>query len=73
MRQVIYPNLESELSRIGLSKVALARIINISVTSIYSKFNGKSEFNLGEMKNISHCLETMTDKELTLDYLFERN
>jgi hypothetical protein len=37
---------------------------------MYSKTNGKTEFNLGEMQAIASCLETMTAQKLTLDYLF---
>lgn len=69
---ILFPNLEAELSRVGLSKTALAQIIGVSNGSLYSKINGKTEFNLGEMQSIANCLETMTEQKLTLDYLFKR-
>lgn len=66
----LFPNLEAELARANLSKPALAQIIGIACGSMYSKINGKTEFNLGEMQSIANCLETMTAQKLTLDYLF---
>ena len=68
----LFPNLEAELARANLSKPALAQIIGIACGSMYSKINGKTEFNLGEMQAIANCLETMTDQKLTLDYLFNK-
>lgn len=72
--KVLFPNLEAELARANLSKPALAQIIGIALGSMYSKMNGKTEFNLGEMQAIARCLETMLgpDKKLTLDYLFSK-
>lgn len=70
--KVLFPNLEAELARANLSKPALAQIIGIAIGSMYSKFNGKTEFNLGEMQAIAKCLETMTAQDLTLDYLFSK-
>lgn len=73
MDKIIFPNLEAELSRVGLSKPALAKIISVSVTTLYSKINGSRDFNLGEMRDITETLETMSGQELTLDYLFHKN
>lgn len=70
--KLLFPNLEAELSRANLSKPALAQIIGIAQGSMYSKINGKTEFNLGEMQAIANCLETMTEQKLTLDYLFSK-
>lgn len=71
-KDILFSNLEAELSRAGLSKVALAQIIGVSNGALYSKISGKTEFNLGEMQAIANCLETMTEQKLTLDYLFKR-
>ena len=68
----LFPNLAAEMARANLTKPALAQIIGIAVGSMYSKINGKTEFNLGEMQDICNCLETMTEQKLTLDYLFSK-
>ena len=68
----LFPNLAAEMARANLTKPALAQIIGIACGSIYSKINGKTEFNLGEMQAIANCLETMTEQKLTLDYLFSK-
>ena len=68
----LFPNLAAEMARANLTKPALAQIIGIALGSMYSKINGKTEFNLGEMKAIASCLETMTEQKLTLDYLFSK-
>lgn len=68
----LFPNLAAEMARANLTKPALAQIIGIAPGSMYSKTNGKTEFNLGEMQDICNCLETMTEQKLTLDYLFSK-
>lgn len=71
-REIIFINLEAELLRAKLNKAELAAMINISVGSMSSKFNGKTEFNLNEMLSIKKILETRTGQTLKLDDLFER-
>ena len=71
-REIIFINLEAELLRAKLNKAELAAMINISVGSMSSKFNGKTEFNLDEMLSIKKILETRTGQTLKLDDLFER-
>ncbi len=68
----LFPNLAAEMARANLTKPALAQIIGIACGSMYSKINGKTEFNLGEMQAIANCLETMTEQKLSLDYLFTK-
>lgn len=68
----LFPNLAAEMARANLTKPALAQIIGIACGSMYSKINGKTEFNLGEMQSIASCLETLTEQKLTLDYLFSK-
>ena len=71
-REIIFINLEAELLRAKLNKAELAAMINISVGSMSSKFNGKTEFNLNEMLSIKEILESRTGKELKIDELFKR-
>lgn len=68
----VFPNLAAELARADLSKPALAQIIGLSLGSMYSKTSGKTEFTLGEMQSIADTLKTMTEQDLTLDYLFKK-
>lgn len=73
MRTLIYSNLEAELTRAGLKKADLARMINISSTALSSKFTGRTDFTLKQMRTIKRILEKVTAQELTLDYLFKRD
>lgn len=68
----VFPNLAAELTRAGLDVSAVAAAIGKSKGSVYSKFNGKSNFDLSEMEKIKTVIETKTANELTLDYLFTR-
>ena len=69
---VLFPNLLAELARLNISKTGLARMTGISVTSIYSKFNGITDWTLEDMDAIKHVLEDEGGQELSLDYLFRR-
>lgn len=69
---VLFPNLVAELARINMSKTELAGMASISVSSIYGKFNGITEWTLDDMDAIKHVLENEGGQELSLDYLFRR-
>ena len=69
---VLFPNLLAELARLNISKTGLARMTKISVTSIYGKFNGQTDWTLEDMDSIKNVLETKGGQELSLDYLFRR-
>lgn len=69
---VLFPNLLAELARLNISKTGLARMTKISVTSIYGKFNGITDWTLEDMDAIKKVLEHEGGQELTLDYLFRR-
>lgn len=72
MREIIFCNLEAELSRAKIIKAELAAMIGISAGTLSSKLTGKTEFALDEMEIIKARLEKITGNELTMDYLFER-
>ena len=72
IKRVVFYNLEAEMLRAKLIRAELAAMINKSVSSINSKFNGKTEFTLGEMEKIKGKLEEFNKQTYTLDYLFER-
>ena len=69
---VLFPNLLAELARVNMSKTELARLTKISVTSIYGKFNGVTDWTLEDMDAIKNVLEKEGGQELSLDYLFRR-
>ena len=71
MDRVKYCNLESELMRSGISKSALAAMIEVSVSALYAKMNGSRPFKLSECQKIKRYLSIAMDRELTIDYLFD--
>ena len=70
-KKIIFCNLESELLRAGISKAALAAMVGVSISALYAKLNGSRPFKLSECQKIRRYLEIATDRELTIDYLFE--
>lgn len=71
-RDIIFRNLEAELTRAKITKAELAARIGISTGSISLKFNSKTEFTLPEMLAIQEQLKRSSGQEFTLDYLFMR-
>ena len=72
-KEIVYPNLEAEIVRAGVIKAELAANIGISKQSLDNKLKKKTEFTLNEMDHIKTIFETITGKEFSLDYLFERS
>lgn len=70
-KKIIFGNLESELLRAGIKKSDLAAMVGLSVSALYAKLNGSRPFKLSECQKIRRYLEIATDRELTIDYLFE--
>ena len=67
---ILYPNLEAELSRAGIPKSELARLIGKSRNTIYSKLSGKTEITLNEARIICAYMEKQTGRAMTIKYLF---
>lgn len=62
-----YPNLTAEMSRLGIKKLDIARLLNKSAPTVYAKF-GSRTFTTDEMIAIR-------DKffpNATLDYLYSK-
>lgn len=72
MESFIFRNLEAELARAGISKSTLARVLSVSVSTLYAKLRGEREFKLEEMERIRSYLERETGSELTIDYIFDK-
>lgn len=73
MESFIFRNLEAELARAGISKNTLARVLSVSVSTLYAKLRGEREFKLEEMERIRSYLERETGSELTIDYIFDKS
>ncbi len=67
-----FPNLVAELARINMSKPELAVAIGMSVSTMYGKFKGDTDWTLDDMDAIKALLESRGCKETSLDYLFGR-
>ena len=67
-----FPNLVAELARINMSKPELANAIGMSVSTMYGKFKGDTDWTLDDMDAIKAVLESRGCKETSLDYLFGR-
>ena len=63
----MYPNLKAELARRNITYEMLADKLNISVSSVCLKLNGKSPITLIEAKQIKKIVNT----DLPIEKLFE--
>lgn len=71
--KIEYENLMAEMSRAKLTFKALSDIIGISMSTIYNKKSGVSDWTLAEMVDIQKVLQERTEQELPLDYLFMKS
>lgn len=65
----MFYNLNAEMARNKKSQVDIARVLNISVSTLSEKMNGKRDFKLKECKEIIKNVLP----GYTIDYLFETN
>lgn len=66
-----YPNLEDAMRRNGILKKDIAKLLGLTRVSISQKFNGKSEFRLSEARAIEDYIESVSESDYSIDYLFE--
>ena len=71
--KIEFENLRVEMARANISFPALANIIGIGLSTIYSKKSGVLDWTLAEMLSIQNVLQEKTGLDLTLDYLFKSN
>ena len=71
--KIEFENLRVEMARANISFPALANIIGIGLSTIYSKKTGVLDWTLSEMLSIQNVLQERTGLDLTLDYLFKSN
>lgn len=67
---LVYPNLNAELARNGLTVEILAEFMGMSKTNVYNKINGRTVFNLKDMQKIQEFFKVKGCGAFTLDYLF---
>ena len=60
----LFPNLEAELKRNGLTNALYGKKIGLSASGVSARLNGKTDFSLGEMLKTKELLNK------TLDELF---
>ena len=66
MIEVKMNNLEAEMKRIGISRLDIAKLLNVSYRTAHSKFNGESKWQYAECVLIRDTY--FPDKDLS--YLF---
>lgn len=64
----MYPNLEAELARRGMTKLKLAKLLNMRYPTLIDKLNGKSRMYFDDAIRI----RSVVCPEADLDYLFEK-
>ena len=65
---MMYPNLRAELARKNMSIPQLAELTGIKTTTLYDKYNGRSDFTLDEAVKIRDCLGL----DMSIDELFRK-
>lgn len=63
----MFKNLQAELVRKGMTYLDFSNEIEMNYSTFRKKMNGKTEFNLSEMKLIKAAI----GNDFTLEYLFE--
>lgn len=66
----LYKNLRGALVAANVELAELAKIIGVSYCTITFKMNGKTTWDIKEMKTIQDALNRLTGNSFTLDYLF---
>jgi len=64
----MYPNIAKELVRNGFKLNRLAELIGVAKTTLYDKYNARTDFTLPEAFKIKEALNS----EMSLDELFWR-
>ena len=68
----MYPNLNAEIARAGLSQKRLGELIGMKTTTLWNKLTGRTQFYISEAYAIKEVLEKELHTEFTVDYLFRR-
>lgn len=66
----LYPNLEGELQRCGITKGALAKELGFNRLALYKRLTGEIEFSLNEAKIVCAFIERKSGRAQSLKNLF---
>lgn len=70
-KTLLYPNINAELARNGLTVAMLADYMGMTTQNVYNKLNGKTAVNQKDMKTIQDFFRVKGCGTFTLDYLFK--
>lgn len=68
----MYNNLKAEMGRANMTGASMADVLDITPQAFYSKLHGKSDWTLKQMKTVQHILTGILNRELSLEYLFDK-
>ena len=71
IKTLVYPNINAELARSGLTVAMLASFMGMTTQNIYNKLNGKTAITQKDMKAIQEFFSVKGGGAFTLDYLFK--
>lgn len=66
----LYPNLESELLKCGVTKKELAKALGFSSVALYKRLTGEVEFTLNEVRIVCAYLEKKSGRAQSMKTLF---
>lgn len=69
----MYPNLEAEIARAGITNKELAAAACMSTRTLYSKLTGESPFTIDEARLICACIEKKSGRVMSIKHLFNIN
>ena len=68
----MFYNLQDLMNRGNISQTELAKLIQLSFTSMHYRFNGSCDWKLKEMLKVQEVINTILNTEYTLDYIFKK-
>lgn len=68
----MYNNLKAEMGRANMTGASMADVLDITPQAFYTKLHGKSDWTLKQMKTVQHILTGILNRELSLEYLFDK-
>lgn len=66
----LYPNLEAELMRCGVTKKELAKVLGFGRLALYKRLTGDIEFSLNEVRIVCAYLEKKSGRAQSMKNLF---
>lgn len=70
-KTILYPNINAELARYGLTVAGLAEFMGMTAQNLYGKLKGNTAVTEKDMKAIQEFFKAKGGGAFTLDYLFK--